>query len=640
MAPMRRHTLQELQSLGRESLVDLVLDLEARNAELEATVAAKAGRLVAEGSALKNGVHEPGNAPSPQLKATANEPEPEDQARLPGGRLAPPKKLERAISKIPANTAAAAQLRAELAQVVESMVLERHSSSPECSEQGRELLRLTHSNFFLPDLRNHEPEFAAYIRSKLVAPYHQEALEDAEALNWAIGQDLSEEHRLHVLWTQSDGNCLLHATLLAMWGLHDTQEVVGTGGLSTLRAAMSRLFQEPRVAEPMRRRWVLQMSRDSQWEPMSQEKAIPDTSGSPPRPGRVEVSEAQLAREWAEMVDLAGRTGAFLDSVHVLALAHALRRPIVILASPMMRDPFGVPLTPIFFRGIYLPFERQPCNCCRQPLVLCFQDAHFMPVVPLAAPEGAGPVRVPLVDGQGEELPMRFALEEELERKWDLVHKYMDIESNVELPRAKLRCNMAVLRRDYSHPLVTEMMAHFVERGEATFAAEREEARCAASVQVPIGPKRKSSADLEADDSKRQKKSGIDGRQPQSSCSEASSATSRQDENEEPDAQVAHRWPVKLPRGLRPGDKTRFHMPKGCTDQDVIDFKVPRGSFEGDTVVLTANFKIKGHCIKALREVTQLPRAEAVALLTKVHGDADAAAREYFERLARSPTTA
>ena len=39
----------------------------------------------------------------------------------------------------------------------------------------------------------------------------------------------------------SDGNCLLHASLLGIWGLHDYGKV---GGLCSLRAAMCKLIGE------------------------------------------------------------------------------------------------------------------------------------------------------------------------------------------------------------------------------------------------------------------------------------------------------------------------------------------------------------------------------------------------------------
>jgi len=293
-----------------------------------------------------------------------------------------------------------------------------------------------------------------------------------------------------------------------------------------------------------------------------------------------------------------------------------------------------------------------------------------MPLVPLDMPPTSGPVQVPLADGRGEELPLRFALEEELEKKWTLVREYLDTEPSVELPRAKLKCHMALLRRDSSHPLVREMMAHFVERGEVTFRGEREEAqrsevetqkaqqlelgrgtstgsseatlkRWNSSASSQGGPAKREKHEEEGEDTRLSKKratgelpapddtsAAIEGKH---SASSASATRKQLDEEEEPDAEVSHKWSVKLPRGARPGDMSIFKMPKGCTDKDSIEFKVPKGSFEGTIVVLTATFKVKGRCIKALREVTNLPRREAVSLLTKAHGDPDAAAREYFE---------
>lgn len=511
-----------------------------------------------------------------------------------------PARLERGISKVPANVAAAARLRAELAQALERDL----ALKPEGVLQ-----RLMHSNFFLPDLRGQASGFHEYILSKLTAPMYQKSLEDSGVLNWCVGKDLDEKHRLHVLWTQSDGNCLLHATLLAMWGLHDTH-LVGSSGQSSLRSAMSNLFADPSLAGPMRKRWQLQIARDNAWEPGGDGK----NGGSL----RIDLSEAQLDREWAEMVEIAGKPNAFLDSVHVLAMAHALRRPIVILASPMQRDPFGVPLTPIFFRGIYLPFECPPERCCRQPLVLCFQDSHFMAVVPLGLPSGgAAEVRLPLADGSGEELPLRFALEEELPQKWRVVETYMDIEKDVQFPSKGVTCNVAAIRQGSAHPLVEDMISQFVERGRSTFDSER------------AAEELKRKGDEEARARRRQDQEATDRRLAQEL---AQQAQQQQPQAGEEDAKVTDRFNVTLPRSSRPGDKSFFTMPQGCTEPERIDFVVPPGSYGGDVIVLTASFKVKGHCIQAVRDVTALPREAAVKLLTKTHGDPNVAAQKHFEK--------
>lgn len=49
-----------------------------------------------------------------------------------------------------------------------------------------------------------------------------------------------------------------------------------------------------------------------------------------------------------------------LEEIHVFALAHVLKRPIVVVADTVLRDAHGEPLAPIPFRGIYLPLECRP----------------------------------------------------------------------------------------------------------------------------------------------------------------------------------------------------------------------------------------------------------------------------------------
>lgn len=599
-----RHTEEELQTWTREQLVKLILDLEARlfpGPEAAEPALQRSDKLAAAPRAPA--------AAAPSLCAEG--PGRVAAAALGGGTLlglktasaggahcnpTPPSfALRRGVSAVSsANVEAAAKLRTELAQVVESIVLDRQSSSPENGEVGKAWQRLTHSNFFLPHLCEEEPELVEHVHSLLTATEHQEALEEERVINWAIGADLGAEHRLYVLKTASDGNCLLHAALLALWGVHDTQHV-GNNGLSCLRAAMSRLFKEPKFAEPMRRRWELQIGQDNSWGAQ-----LPSQGpGRPQEPQNVDVSAEQLNREWAEMVELAGRPNAFLDSVHVLALANALRRPIVILASATQNDAFGAPLTPDFLRGIYLPLERLPEHCCRQPLFLCFRSAHFMPLVPLDASGPASPVKVPLSDSHGEDLPFRFTLKEEHEQKWELAARYLEIEQEVHFPEAGTTCHLALLRREASHPLVEQMARHLVECGRTLLKAGQ-------------GKRGAGEQEVKPPDLKR-------------------SRTEDHGEHDEADAPAVSVFNVRLARGTRPGDLTHYRMPEGCTDKERVEFAVPPGCYEGDLVTLTARFNIRGHCIRALREVTNLPRERVVELLAETRGDVEAAAQLHFE---------
>lgn len=55
-----------------------------------------------------------------------------------------------------------------------------------------------------------------------------------------------------------------------------------------------------------------------------------------------------------------------LESIHVFALAHILKRPIIVVADTILRNANGEELAPIPFGGIYLPLECPPELCHRQ----------------------------------------------------------------------------------------------------------------------------------------------------------------------------------------------------------------------------------------------------------------------------------
>ena len=114
-----------------------------------------------------------------------------------------------------------------------------------------------------------------------------------------------------------------------------------------------------------------------------------------------------------------------LEEVHVLALAHVLRRPIIIIAETMLHDSEGVALAPIPFGGIYLPLEVPPERCHRTPLLLAYHSAHFSPLVTVDCgnelPEGGSVgVSIPLVDpDSGQLLPVLFAVDPGPDWDWN-----------------------------------------------------------------------------------------------------------------------------------------------------------------------------------------------------------------------------
>jgi len=282
-------------------------------------------------------------------------------------------------------------------------------------------------------------------------------------------------------------------------------------------------------------------------------------------------------------------------------------RPLVVVAPAMQTDHFGVPLTPLFFRGIYLPFECPPELCCKQPLILCFKDAHFMPVVPVRG--AATQVRVPLADGTGEELPLRFATDDEMGQKWEVVAKYMDTE-RVNFPSGD--CQVAIVHRSTAHPLVEEMLDQFVEVGSTTFDAEREE-----ETEAKRRLEQEAAARHVKEKEERRKKAATELQQGSS-------------DSMDEDVLVSDRFDVKLAESARPGDRMSFVFPKGCTVPAKTEFQVPPGCFGGTMVTLTSKFKIKGSSISQVCEVTSQSREDATKLLAKAHGDVNVAVEKYF----------
>lgn len=102
-----------------------------------------------------------------------------------------------------------------------------------------------------------------------------------------------------------------------------------------------------------------------------------------------------------------------LEEFHVFALAHVIRRPIIVVSDTMLRDLEGQPLQPIHFGGIYLPIECSPDKCYKYPLVLGYDAGHFPALVP-AEGEDVGSNKtmlsssVPLTCPNMELLPLHF----------------------------------------------------------------------------------------------------------------------------------------------------------------------------------------------------------------------------------------
>ncbi|KAK2492987.1 hypothetical protein MC885_015637, partial [Smutsia gigantea] len=243
--------------------------------------------------------------------------------------------------------------------------------------------------------------------------------------------------RLLPLATTGDGNCLLHAASLGMWGFHDRDLV--------LRKALYSMMRTGAEREALKRRW--------RWQQTQQNKE----SG-------LVYTEEEWEREWTELLKLAsseprthfsrnGGTGGGVDNsedpvyesleeFHVFVLAHILRRPIVVVADTMLRDSGGEAFAPIPFGGIYLPLEVPPNRCHCSPLVLAYDQAHFSALVSMEQRDQQREQAViPLTDSEHKLLPLHFAVDPGKDWEWGkddndnarLAHLILSLEAKLNL---------------------------------------------------------------------------------------------------------------------------------------------------------------------------------------------------------------
>lgn len=182
--------------------------------------------------------------------------------------------------------------------------------------------------------------------------------------------------------------------------------------------------------------------------------------------------EDQEEAEWKRVLQEARTQNTFLRPVHVLAMACVLKRPIIMYSDTVTRDAFNVPIAPVPFFGIYLPFLVKPEDCSKQPLVLVFDAAHFMPLVASARMDG-GTVHVPLVDKEYEPLPLRFRLSDDEcagEKRAQLLSSYMNVTT---IPKGshdwEKEFPCAHLEREGANELVEKMLEQFVAAAEHQF---------------------------------------------------------------------------------------------------------------------------------------------------------------------------
>lgn len=264
----------------------------------------------------------------------------------------------------------------------------------------------------LPDISVYPPDFRTFLEKDLLETATLVTLESANILNWWRQGRVPGAPRLLPLATSGDGNCLPHAASLAAYGFHDR--------LLALRTKVQALLSGEGgdgLTKAIKRRW--------RWS----ESLSLRSAGLTP-------SEAEWEREWADAVRAASAEPhrpqpqcapappaaphyAGLEQLHVFALAHVMRRPVVVFADVALRDFRGDPVAPIPFGGVYLPLELEPASCSKAPILLAYDAGHFSALVP-SEPLPTDGARVPLEDCAGNPMPLRFSVDPGEDFRWDI----------------------------------------------------------------------------------------------------------------------------------------------------------------------------------------------------------------------------
>ena len=245
-------------------------------------------------------------------------------------------------------------------------------------------------------------------------------------LNWwsATGQCPP----LEPLATRGDGNCLLHAASLGMWGIPDSSLI--------LRSAVHKFLLSSSEASEVKKRWRFQTElnyqrhggftlNDSEWDEewkeilrIARSESRYTTDSKMLSPGSGEESSTMRRRSSTLRVSYES-----LEEIHVFVLAHVLKRPIIVLANKVLQNIHGQDLAPIYFSGVYLPLECNPKHCIKSPIVLAYDASHFSPLLAkdmassgtrkasaVPKPNLRSSAVIPLVTPDGRLLPLQFVV--------------------------------------------------------------------------------------------------------------------------------------------------------------------------------------------------------------------------------------
>ncbi|XP_006816095.1 tumor necrosis factor alpha-induced protein 3-like [Saccoglossus kowalevskii] len=312
-------------------------------------------------------------------------------------------------------------LRLQLINPVKSRAVQEYISSlvkrPPSIHQPCYILGSTSVTLTLPPLNVFPEEFQTFLYQDLIDKQMLATLYNAGELNWC-----SAVKRVLPLQTTADGNCLLHAVCMAMWGIDDSN-------LFLRRHLYRGLVETEEFTESMKKRWENERKK--------QDVAIPG--------GGLRYNSTQWNGEWETMIRIAaadrkpasdgGLPYECLDEFHIFLLSNIIRRPIIVAAEKMWRDLDGHSFQPQNFGGVYLPLCWEPKDCVKTPLLLAYDSMHFTPLVfqdscnigELESMTEGLEYAFPIVKKDQTPLIIHFLLDDEERQAMDLLQNYLSI---------------------------------------------------------------------------------------------------------------------------------------------------------------------------------------------------------------------
>ncbi|CAF4566906.1 unnamed protein product [Rotaria sp. Silwood2] len=300
------------------------------------------------------------------------------------------------------------------------------------------------TSFILPNLYELPEDIRIRVMDNLVDIPTMVSLEETRRLNWWVNKKLPCS-KLYPLVTSGDGNCLLHATSLAMWGFHDHS--------LSMRKALNETLITSKPNNSLYRRWRWTQSvqnkkyglvfSEQEWN--EEWRSLLRLSSAEPRVSQTKssdlnssIDEINYSKSSQTNTDLPTKSSSqstrqyyeSLEEFHVYVLANNIRRPIIIYSDTILRTNDGEAISPIEFGGIYLPLEISPDKCHKQPIFLAYDAAHFSALLPMEQNSKSTSkitYRIPLIDIETLDiLPLHFYIDPGLNFQWPIDEELSD----------------------------------------------------------------------------------------------------------------------------------------------------------------------------------------------------------------------